>query len=668
MTATAVYGSNTNPYPNGNNIPPNITNLNITNLNMTAHNMSPVSSPTSPNGIELTENFYINNSNKKKHNLKIQVQLNATGIYLRRETPEHDQITEQLIRLEDIIGSHCGMKIKKQVRGVLNSCNRIQDNDEEQHHSEGSSSGSVGGQQQDNNDISAYLYIYAYVKKEKPLRRMRTVRILRFRSFLTYEDNLKSAERWQRAITINKGQELHAGGFRKPLLILLNPKSGSGKGRVLFQKQVAPIFKEAQIQYDLVVTTHANYARELIKRRNDLTQKYSGIVVASGDGLFYEVLNGIMERSDWRVLARDLPLGIIPCGSGNGLAKSIAHLYNEPFEPKPIVNASLACVSGNWTNLDVVRVEVANKQQQSEMYSFLSIGWGLIADIDIESERLRSIGAQRFTLWSIHRVLNLRTYKGKLSYLPWKRREMKNETFTKAPRKSGSSSNVKRFQDALDDDNEFMDAQDINEGNNDDDFADIVSQSTYRPDSWASAKSNATAYFSIPGHSLRSNRSVATIQSKIEAANAEFNTKSLNFTIPALSEPIPTAAEWQSEEGEFVMVHAAYTSHLATDCLFAPDSKLNDGIIYLVIIRAGVSKSQLIHFLLNLSSGTHLSEAPTQHIQVIPVSAFRIEPAKDIEGGGIMNVDGERVPYGNLQAEIFPGILKVMVPNGQMIE
>jgi len=39
------------------------------------------------------------------------------------------------------------------------------------------------------------------------------------------------------------------------------------------------------------------------------------------------------------------------------------------------------------------------------MFSFLSVGWGLISDIDIESERLRAIGGQRFTLWSIARLI-----------------------------------------------------------------------------------------------------------------------------------------------------------------------------------------------------------------------------------------------------------------------
>lgn len=38
-------------------------------------------------------------------------------------------------------------------------------------------------------------------------------------------------------------------------------------------------------------------------------------------------------------------------------------------------------------------------------FSFLSFGWGLLADIDIESERLRMIGSPRFTIWSMARLI-----------------------------------------------------------------------------------------------------------------------------------------------------------------------------------------------------------------------------------------------------------------------
>lgn len=637
MTAAETYGSNN-------------FNSNNSNGGSSIHPPSALlrSSSNTAEAIELTENFYINNSTKKKHNLKIQVQLNDSGIYLRRQTPVDDQITEQLIRLEDILGSFCGSKLKKRTPGGLSSCKRGSDDDKEQQQSAANC---------EQKDISAYLYIYAYVKKDKPLRRMRTVRILRFRSFLKYEENLKSAERWRDAIKFNKSLLDEIDMNPKPLLILLNPKSGKGKGREMFQKQMSPVLKEAEIQYELVVTTHANFAREFVKQRKDLVQKYSGIVVASGDGLLYEVINGILERSDWRTVVSKMPVGIVPCGSGNGLAKSIAYVYDEPYEPKPIVNATLTCVSGRSAPMDLVRVELLSKGNLTSMYSFLSVGWGIIADIDIESEKLRSIGAQRFTLWSIHRLVRLRTYKGKVSYLPWRKKENPLEVVTNT-NETKPSSILRRFHDAIDDENEeFNDA--VGEDGDNDEFADIISYRT-NIDSWHSAASRRTAYYSLAGHSFRSNRSATnSMLSKIEQANAEYNTHALQSSIPTLDKPL--GSDWITEEGEFVLVQAAYTTHLASDCLFAPDSKLSDGIIYLVIIRAGISRAQLMQFLLNMSSGTHLTEAPTSHIQVVPVTAFRIEPHEGDDG--IMTVDGERVGYGPIQAEVIPGLLKVMVPN-----
>ena len=50
--------------------------------------------------------------------------------------------------------------------------------------------------------------------------------------------------------------------------------------------------------------------------------------------------------------------------------------------------------------------------------SFLTYTWGMISDIDIESEILRSLGEFRNDVWAVWRLVNLRTYKGIFSYLP----------------------------------------------------------------------------------------------------------------------------------------------------------------------------------------------------------------------------------------------------------
>ncbi|KAM8721633.1 hypothetical protein ACLKA7_007505 [Drosophila subpalustris] len=661
---------------------------------------TPTTSTTPPlPQTELSEIFYVENR-RRKQNIKIQVKLCTEGVYLRRETAENDHINEQLIRIEDIIGSSCGQRLKKRARGGLNSCKNpsqdTQDTDEVPLPEDQKPALGGVGKKQTHNDKSAYLYIYAYLKKEKPLRRVQTLRILRFRSCDEYAENLSTARLWHRTIREHKqrsgaaGETARAAG--KKILILLNPKSGSGKGRELFQKQVAPLLKEADAQYDLQITTHSQYALEFVRSRKDLLERYAGIVVASGDGLFYEVLNGLMERMDWRRACRELSLGIIPCGSGNGLAKSIAHHCNEPYDPKPILHATLICVAGRATPMDVVRVELSHRDKHFVMYSFLSIGWGLIADIDIESERLRSIGAQRFTLWAIKRLITLRTYRGKLYYLPAQKANGNNskeeadiDTVTvpvTVPttgtdiRLSRNRSLVRRslptanrvsseFKDLTDDYD--VDLRDV-DSNDLDQFADAMSmtdRSIYRQntDSWHSAVSRRTAYYSIGGQSTRSNRSRLSIAQKIEEANAEFKQLVPTGTIPSLQLPLPADQGWIcEEEGDYVMVHAAYTTHLASDCFFAPDSKLNDGLIYLVIIRAGVGRSQLLNFLLSMNNGTHLPEQEDPHICVVPVTAFRIEPSGN---NGILTVDGERVDYGPIQAEVFPGLINVMTTTGQ---
>lgn len=125
--------------------------------------------------------------------------------------------------------------------------------------------------------------------------------------------------------------------------------------------------------------------------------------------------------------------------------------------------------------------------------------------------------------------------------------------------------------------------------------------------------------------------------------------------LPALTSEV--SSSWTQIQGEFVMVHAAYQSHLGQDYFFAPRAKLADGIIWLMIVKAGITRANLLQFLLGLSNGSHVTRSG---IDMIPVKAFRIEPEEGVNG--YITVDGERVDYGPLQAEIFPSLATVMSP------
>lgn len=64
-------------------------------------------------------------------------------------------------------------------------------------------------------------------------------------------------------------------------------------------------------------------------------------------------------------------------------------------------------------------MDISRYESRSSTYlSFLTFSWSIIADIDIESEAIRFMGFLRMDIWAVWRVLNLRTYKAKFSYLP----------------------------------------------------------------------------------------------------------------------------------------------------------------------------------------------------------------------------------------------------------
>ena len=55
----------------------------------------------------------------------------------------------------------------------------------------------------------------------------------------------------------------------------------------MFRQRVLPILSESDAPHDVVVTSRAGEARELLAER-DLRQ-WSAVVIVSGDGLLYEV-------------------------------------------------------------------------------------------------------------------------------------------------------------------------------------------------------------------------------------------------------------------------------------------------------------------------------------------------------------------------------------------
>lgn len=138
-------------------------------------------------GAVLQETFYI----LSKKNTVYRVKLSEKGLSLEKEA--NGNTKSETIGLDDIIGCRC-MRSKCKP-GPSCACRPSGRKDREAQDDK---------PVQDPTDISAYLYIYAYVLKKYKVtsghKRERMTITLRFRSFDKFEENMREAQKWRLAI------------------------------------------------------------------------------------------------------------------------------------------------------------------------------------------------------------------------------------------------------------------------------------------------------------------------------------------------------------------------------------------------------------------------------------------------------------------------------------
>src|SRR3712207_3377800 len=100
--------------------------------------------------------------------------------------------------------------------------------------------------------------------------------------------------------------------MKKKIVFIMNPISGTASKAGIPDLIESDIDKD-QFDYQLKLTEHAGHASEIAK---ECKENGIDIVVAiGGDGTVNEVARAIVNS--------DTTLGIIPCGSGNGLARHL---------------------------------------------------------------------------------------------------------------------------------------------------------------------------------------------------------------------------------------------------------------------------------------------------------------------------------------------------------
>ena len=181
----------------------------------------------------------------------------------------------------------------------------------------------------------------------------------------------------------------------KCMLLIVNSRSGKRRGLAVLE-QVKPVFAAAQMELDVRVTKQSGHARHIAQESN--LAGYDGLCMIGGDGTVHESVSGLKERDE----PVSIPLGIIPGGTGNDVAKHLG--INGPLD------GAQRIVAGRTIPFDVARVKMGEQVD----YCVTIVGWAGVADINCKAERLRVLGPPRYAVAALWQILFPRRRSAKL--------------------------------------------------------------------------------------------------------------------------------------------------------------------------------------------------------------------------------------------------------------
>jgi len=140
----------------------------------------------------------------------------------------------------------------------------------------------------------------------------------------------------------------------KKILFIINPLAGSGKP--ILGENLSAVFHNTYFDADFTYTRHRGHAYELSQKA--AAERYDAVIAVGGDGTINETGRGLMGSNS--------AMGIVPRGSGNGLARH----HKIPLD----IRGALEVIKRfNVTDHDAIRI--------NEFYSFNVSGIGFDAHV-----------------------------------------------------------------------------------------------------------------------------------------------------------------------------------------------------------------------------------------------------------------------------------------------
>lgn len=174
--------------------------------------------------------------------------------------------------------------------------------------------------------------------------------------------------------------------------MIFNPAAGNRRAGKAFE-DVRDALARSEIDFELVLT---NAPREAIRLAGEMAADFDLIVAAGGDGTIQEVVHGILESRT------STPLGIIPLGTGNDLAKLIGMSLKPEEAIRQLQEADIIPYDTGY-----VRWRNHGSGEWNHAPFINAVGIGFDAVVASESKRYKRVGGMLSYFLGIFRALAL---------------------------------------------------------------------------------------------------------------------------------------------------------------------------------------------------------------------------------------------------------------------
>lgn len=395
--------------------------------------------------------------------------------------------------------------------------------------------------------------------------------------------------------------------LNKSLLIVINKFGGKGKAWQIFTKLVKPILDSIPlITYKILFTDYHEHAIDIAKDLNLFDFDY--IVCASGDGIPYEIINGLYQRSDHVNAFNKLVVTQLPCGSGNAMSVSCFGTVNPTI-------ATLHLLKGKIKQIDLMLCQQPSYDSDTPKgrLSFLSQTFGVIAECDINTEFIRWMGPIRFDLGVAYNVFQSKNYPCEI----WVKYHIKN--------KSELTNHFIKFKEQ---NNNTIDS--------------------------CTTEQEPTNFKILNENDFKIKFPLNNNSDDINNNNNDNNDN--NDTNDTMDHTYLINSGWEKLNSDLTenlqLFYAGKMPYMSDNVKFFPNAIHNDGTIDLLLTDSRTPVTKMTKILLSVDEGSHID-----HVEMInsKIIAYKLIPKID---NTVISVDGENFPLETLQVEVMPSLLK----------